>query len=210
MERFAERKARVMELVTLNGRALQYASRDMRRDKDVVRAAIKSNPGMFWCVDVQLRNNRAFVLNLVNTVPCGRFALEYVPPAFCRDFNLIFAAVSRDGLSLMWATEELQDVERIVLAAVQSDGLALKYASPRLCAKQHIVLRALANTGHALRFAPPVFRDSLRVVDMAVWTTPAALEHASQRIRDNWFTADDGKLRRKSVYDRIITRHGLH
>jgi hypothetical protein len=205
MEDYESRKQRVIEAVSLNGRALQKTSRDMRRDKEVVRLAVKNNPAVFWCVDPQLRNNRAFVLNLVNTIPCGRYVLEYVPPAFWRDANIIFAAVSRDGLALMWASEKLQDTERIVEAAVKSNGLALKYASPRLCNSLRVVILALANNGHALRFAPPKLRDSLQVVEMAVWSHPGALEHASQRIRDHWFTLN-GTLRRRSVYDRITTR----
>lgn len=208
MESFEERKARTLEAVSLNGRVLQHAERDMRRDREVVHMAVKNNPAVFWCVDSHLRNNRAFVLNLVNTVPCGRYVLEYVPPEFRRDANIMFAAVCRDGLSLMWASAELQDTERIALAAVQSNGLALKYVSPRLCEERpYIVLRALTNNGHALRFAPPKFKDDLRAVDMAVWFTPSALEHASPRIREHWYEVG-GTLRRKSVYNRITTRRG--
>jgi hypothetical protein len=205
LESFEERKARIMEVVKVNGRALQHASRDMRRDPDVVRLAVMNSPSVCWCVDAQLCNDRAFVLNLVNTVPCGRYMLEYVPPAFRRDVNIMFAASSRDGLSLMWASEELQDMEHIALAAVQSNGLALKYVSPRLGAMLYIVMRAVGNNGHALRFAPTELRDNLRVVDIAVWTNPSAIEHASKRIKDNWY-ASGGRLRRKSAYDRITTR----
>ena len=54
------------------------------------------------------------------------------PPFCCGWASKVMTAVSKNGLALKYASEELKDNSEIVLKAVSENGLALQYASQEL------------------------------------------------------------------------------
>ena len=56
---------------------------------------------------------------------------------------IVLAAVKQNGLSLLYASKELQNDREIVLAAVNQNSCALKHASKELQNDREIVLTAV-------------------------------------------------------------------
>ena len=95
--------------------ALQYATEELKGDREIVLAALSKN---------------------------GR-ALQYATEELKGDREIVLAVVSKHGLALQFATEELKGDREIVLAAVSKDGRALNYATNRLKADEEMMRHAL-------------------------------------------------------------------
>merc|ERR1712228_861283 len=59
----------------------------------------------------------------------GGRSLVYASEDMENNEKVVLAAVQQDGLSLVFASEDMKNNEKVVLAAVQQDGRSLKYAS---------------------------------------------------------------------------------
>ena len=94
----------VLAAVKENGEALEYASNELKKDKEVVLAAVKKHG---W-------------------------ALDYASKELQNDRDVVLAAVKENGYALRHASEELKNDEKVVLVAVRKDRDALKYASDEL------------------------------------------------------------------------------
>ena len=108
-----------------SGNALQYASKELKNDQDVVLAAVRNSGD----------------------------ALQYASKELKSDKDVVLEAVSKDGSALEYASEELKNDKEVVLAAVRQDGSALYYASDALKNDKEVVLAAVRNIGEALDYA---------------------------------------------------------
>jgi hypothetical protein len=93
--------------VKKNGFALQYASEELKADREIVVAAVKRDG----------------------------LALGYVSEGFKDDIEIVLAAVQQNGLALQYASEELRNDRKVVLAVIQQNEEALMYAPEELQAK---------------------------------------------------------------------------
>ena len=93
-----------LKAVKQNGLALEYASDELKNDKEVVLAAVKQY---------------------------GR-ALEYASDRLKDDKEVVLAAIEKYGYASAWASERLNNDKEVVLAAVKQYWAALEYASDEL------------------------------------------------------------------------------
>jgi len=115
----------VLAAVSLSGAALQHASAELRRDREIVLRAVSQD----W-----------------RGLP---FSSEE-----CRDDGeIIRAAVSQCGESLRWASSRLCSDEEIVKLAVSNDGGALDYASEALQSSGNVLSCIDHRKVHVLRVA---------------------------------------------------------
>ena len=117
--------------------ALQYASEELKKDKDVVMVAVAQNG----------------------------LALEYASDELKNDKEVVMAAVTQKGLALQYASAELKNDKEVVLAAVAQNVLALKYASDDLKNNdKDVVMAAVAQDGYALQYASDELKKDKEVV----------------------------------------------
>ena len=114
----------VLPLMEINGNDLTYVSDELKKDKDVVFAAIKNDPTVFDEADDIFFEDREFILLCLNTI--GYDEDNY------KDF-------------LINLTNKFKDDKEIVLAAVKKYGNNIKYASNRLKNDKDIILAAIDN-----------------------------------------------------------------
>lgn len=79
----------------------------------------------------------------------GYRALKYLP-SFQNDREIVKLAVTKNGLSLELASENLRDDKEIVRLAVTENGHALQYASDDLRKDREIVEISVTENGLAL------------------------------------------------------------
>mmetsp|Transcript_8074 Transcript_8074/g.18898 ORF Transcript_8074/g.18898 Transcript_8074/m.18898 type:complete len:229 (-) Transcript_8074:65-751(-) len=105
--------------------ALAEASEALKRDPEIVLAAVRQNG---W-------------------------ALQFAAECCRRDREIVLAAVSTDGRALQYASEECQRDGAIVLAAVTQDGLSLAFTSESWKRDRELVMKAIKQNEFALNFA---------------------------------------------------------
>ena len=144
-----------LEAIKEDGRFLEYASLELRADRNVVLAAVRQ----------------------------ASLAIAYASPVLQADREVVLAAVRQNGDALQYASEayvpmwaDQRAIREVVLEAVRQNGMALRYASKELRADCEVVLEAGRQNGEALQFASRelwadrgFFQEAVRQNGNALW-----------------------------------------
>ena len=179
----------VLAAVTLYGHALEYASEELRGDKEVLMAAENQTTyalknaafkkaTQHFLDDEVIINDRDIILAAVKNFGD---ALRYASKELRKDREIVLEAVSKphSGDNLAYADEVLRGDRELVLIAVINGGSALQYASDDLKRDREVVLNAVTNNGSALQYASEDLRKDREVVLAAVQKDGLAFEFAS-------------------------------
>jgi len=180
--RFTKDKDFVLAAVSKeNVSVLEYADPVLKRDTDIVLAAVQKSPYALKYADPALQANRDIVLAAVQK---SGLALQYADPVLRADRDIVLAAVQNYWHALPLHADPVFKADAgIVLAAVRCDGFALRIADPALQANRDIVLAAVQKSGLALQYADPVLRADADIVLAAVQERGPALQHADPALK---------------------------
>jgi hypothetical protein len=127
-----------LAFVTKNGKNLNFASDELKKDEDVVLAALKDDPESIIFVDEELLQNKEFLLKAVKSN-----AMKQIPKGmFMNEKEFVLKLVQIKGIMLKFASENLRDDKEIVLGAV-GNWNSLSYASERLRNDEEVVLQTV-------------------------------------------------------------------
>ena len=138
METKITNKNEILEAVKKNGRALKFASEELRNDKEVVLKAVEND----------------------------RWALEFASERLRNDKEVVLTAVENDGYALKFASEELKNDKEVVIKAVENYGFALEYASEELRNDKEVVIKAVESRGYALQYASEELQKDEEISNM--------------------------------------------
>merc|ERR1712150_207036 len=133
--------------------ALQFASEELRNDREFMMNAIQQDARSIKFTHRDLKNDEMFWLNCIeiNYHTFKYMISEFRNEAFydriiqIQNINVYLARkiLSYHGKALRLASDELKDNKELVSIAVKSNGCALKYASDRLKRDCELLPRAL-------------------------------------------------------------------
>lgn len=161
--------------------ALQFASDEFKNNKEIVEAAITKWAAEFEYASEQMRDNLELTLIAVSS---SGYELQNASERLRNDKNIVLKAVFESGGSLQFASPALQDDSEVVMAAVMRHGSALEYASERLRADKDVVTCAVKQDGDAIGFAAPIFKQDKALAKQAVGVSYSAIEHIDDSVID--------------------------
>ena len=142
---------------------VQYASKELRGDKEVVLAAVQQNGLLLEYASKEFKNNRTIVLAAVKQ---NGLALEYASQNIKGDIKIVLSAICNRSIALHYATKELINNRNLILSIINSFttdtteqkksfllGLALELSSEKLRGDREVVLAAVRNCCWGLKFA---------------------------------------------------------
>ena len=134
----------VMAAVTQEPWALQYAGERMRDCKPVVQAAVSRDALALQYASTVLRKDREVVMDAIRSN--GAFGLEFADAALHADEEIVRAAIQQNPQALRAAHPSLRAKKDVVLFAIdaQPAGSAFMYASDELKDDKEVVLRAVS------------------------------------------------------------------
>ena len=171
----------VLVAVKQNGLALELASEDLQNDREIVLAAVQKNGYALQYASDELKNDRDFVLAAVQA---NGWALEYAPDELKNDREIVLAAVQENSWILQYAPYDLKNDKEILLAAMQRCVGALEYASNELRNDKDIVMAVLKQDVHVLEYASYNLRNNREIVLAAVQQHKYAYKFASAELRN--------------------------
>ena len=157
--------------------ALEYASAELRSDRELVLAAVAKHGWVLRKVSDELKADKVVVLAAVAE---HALALRYASESLRDDKGFMLTAVAKRCRSLAYASETIRANREVVLVAVAQDGLALQHASAELRADKQVVLAAVAEDAHALRYASESLRDDKEFMLTAVAKRGCSLAYAGK------------------------------
>jgi len=113
-------KTPVIERVSKRGCFLQFASKYLRGDKDVVLAAVKQDGHALYYASKALRADKEVVLEAVKN---EGIALRFASNALKNDKELVLISVKDWSHNMIYVGDELQRDKEVLLTAVK----AMKY-----------------------------------------------------------------------------------
>ena len=147
----------VLAAVRNDGRALLFASKELRADRDVVLAAVQQTFRAYQYVDA---NGGA-----------------------AEDHEVMLAMLPHRGMLLELLSANERDDRGLVLAAVRNNGMALEWASERLRGDGEVALAAIGQCGRALQLAAEALQQDRAFMLAAVQCRPDALQWADASLR---------------------------
>ena len=155
-----------------DGANLQYAIANLRKNEEVVHAAVMTSGCALDYASDDLKNNQCVVLAAVKQ---NGYALQYASDGMKNNEEVVLAAVMKDGYALRYASDGMKDDKEVVRAAVMKYGDLLQYASDDLKDNEEVVLTAVNKTWIALNYASPSMRNNEKVVLAALWQSSDAI-----------------------------------
>eukprot|EP00927_Polykrikos_kofoidii_P013683 TRINITY_DN15949_c0_g1_i1.p1 TRINITY_DN15949_c0_g1~~TRINITY_DN15949_c0_g1_i1.p1 ORF type:complete len:410 (+),score=66.17 TRINITY_DN15949_c0_g1_i1:69-1232(+) len=218
--------------VTSDGFQLVDLSEQLRKDKDVVLAALASKHGAIEFVSKSLLEETAFALEACEFLDEPTFeslsakvradpkvvremmshfpgSLKYASESLRSDKDFVMAAVKLDGASLQGAIDDLRDDFDVVLAAVSNFGLALADASSRLQDDNTIVFEACMDYPEALQFASKRIRDVVKATEEAKEDQEEEREEEEEEEEEDDVLPLADSAQAHTDFALFRTRHGL-
>jgi hypothetical protein len=210
---FKNDKEFMLALLAYNGTYLEHASDELKADKEVIMAALKSGYSLpYEHVSDALKTDRDFLLEIVSLdAYCLEFfseelkqdeqivlaaakhfgdaALEFGADKFKTNKNIITEAVKSSSKVLSFLAENEKNDKNLVITAVKHHGGSpLQYASEQLRNDKDVVIAAITAVDQyyfTFQYASEELRNDKDVVITAVGHNGAALQYASERLRDD-------------------------
>ena len=188
----------VLEAVRLNWQAIQFASKTLKNDYDILKAAYKQHSGMWRLVAADCENTK-FVIKILRKDPnAAQFIsshlltndcvttilLDYIeknswflhilPTEFKKDSEFMLAAISKNIEAFHSVDPELQNSEEFTFNVLSIDGLLFLRLQPRF-QNERFVKKALSQNGLLLQHILPQWRRCFHLCSTAVQQDGMAL-----------------------------------
>jgi len=172
----ADRPLMCAAVAASQGRALRYASTELKKDKKLVLQAVKLNRRALKDADESLRSDRAYVKEAVMANPLSlEGATEELRAS--KDM-LLWAASMGKGSALAGATNNLRTDPDTVKECVKYDPAAFSHIGESLKHDRDVALDAAEANGLSLRYMPSAFRADPEIVGAAIRENSQAQAHA--------------------------------
>ena len=183
-------KDHVLGRVKRNATYIRYASDRLKDDKEVVMAAMDSAYSyqkIFKYVSKRLQSHRSVIIKAVSI---DRTVYNSLPKITRFKKQVTLAAVSKDGNSLRFTSNELKDDYQVVKAAIRNAGRSIKYASKRLKDNKKLVLLAVSTSsgglgGSVLMYVSSRLKHDRGVCLEAVKSESHAIRHVPEDLKSD-------------------------
>lgn len=107
----------------------QFASEEIRADKDIAMQAIDVNPRQYKYMSPELQEDKDLAMQVVELYGGG---YEYLPDGIAGDKDVALAAIAVNPNQFQYMPESLRDDEEVVCAAVTARDYLMRHASERI------------------------------------------------------------------------------
>ena len=183
------RKNKELVLAAINAKkhsseVLRCADKSFRKDKEVVLAFIKKNPSKaYHWLDSSLKKDKHIVLEILKR---AGYVLHSVDKVFKKDKEMVLVALKQSGYALEYVDKSLKNDREVVTTALKTNGGALRYATDAQKADKEFVLIAVKHDDEyydALKYADIALTDDKEIALAAVEHNGLALRHVSMRLK---------------------------
>ena len=145
----------VMAAISKNATMIQFASKTLRGDEEIMSKAVRFNEEqsisdtVLQYASSKLLLRKKFCLEMIKE---NGDEFVNVPNELKNDINFIIQALKKNGYILKFLSNEYKENREYVLIAVNSNGCALEFASDELRADKEIAMMAIENRASAYSY----------------------------------------------------------
>lgn len=142
-----DKKEIISEIKTGTVSLLDYASQEIKADKEVILEAVKHYGWALSYGSDELKADKEVVSEAVSQY--GR-ALQYASDELRNDRKIVLKAIENNGIAFMYISEEFKNDIDIVLAALFSDISMYHFVGTKL-KNNHAVINSLINSSEYIK-----------------------------------------------------------
>lgn len=182
----------ILLAVENNGLVLNYIPDKYKDIEDVVLTAINQNLYAIEFASIEQKKNRNIIIRVIEKMNNSKI-LMYIDPSFHNDKELMLLAIKNDSKNnvLAYVSDNLKDDFDIVFAAVKKNGHALREASDNLKNNKTIGLEAIKNAPNSIQYLSSELKNDDEIIQTLITHNDrnlcTELAHASARIRKKSF-----------------------
>jgi len=150
-----------------------------KNKKEIMMYLMKRKPLLLQKLSEILRKDKDVVFIAVSN---DGLALNHAEN-FKDDKDVVIAAVKKNGCALMDASDNLKNDKEVVLEAFKTCDHAVLYISPEFKQNEEVILAAVKNHGRAFQYVPKIFKDKKKIVLAALKTHSDAFLFVSERLK---------------------------
>ena len=176
---------RTLEHVKLNGLLLKKAPDFLKKDPDIVMAAVCQNTKALQYADDILKTSRGFIMSVLEVNPS---ALQYVTsPRMIDNANFLMTVIELyDAGMFKFASNRLKKSQDFILKLVSQNSDILEHADNELKKDPVFMMKVVKESGFALQFASDIIREThFDIVLAAVQRNGHAVEYALGKLKLN-------------------------
>lgn len=145
----------VFFVLNRRGYVFENMSLEMKRDREIVMAAIKNYPSAITYADPIFKKDKRMALKLAG---CYEDTLKYIDKELAKDEEILLKVLKFEGKKLKEISKKIQ-TKNMVLAAVKNNGLALQFASKKFKRDKEVVFYAVFNNSVSLKYAAEELKE---------------------------------------------------
>lgn len=116
-------RALLLDVVKHNGCFLQYASEDLKNDKNFMIDLIKHEVSVLQYVSEEFKSDREFILEVVKQ---DGLALKYVPEKFKSDKEIVLIALKQNISAFCYVSQTLKDSVEFIIELFSDESFILQ------------------------------------------------------------------------------------
>ncbi|MBA2369615.1 MAG: DUF4116 domain-containing protein [Candidatus Protochlamydia sp.] len=176
----------VMAAVEQNGLALKYANQELKINKEVVLAAVRENGLALQYAYARFTlyassSDYSFFTKSDNFSTKNKNINENLN----KDKEVVFAAISQNGLALLYADASFKKNKKFVLAAVKQKGSALRHADKELRKDKDFVLAAMQENVGAFLGSDKCLREDREFILEAIELESLVLKYIDMKLLED-------------------------
>jgi len=185
--KFADQELRgekdiVLAAVRSGGLAIKYASEELQADRDVAIEAVKQTWQVYQKLNKKLRSDSEIAKCATQQ---DWHSLKYITKDLKTNHDLMRIAVQQSWQSFEFLVLEMRRKRDLALLAVQQSWKAFLHVPPELRNDRELALLAVRQHGQALGLASEQLRADREVVLEAIRQDWRALQHAMPPVKDD-------------------------
>ena len=123
----------IIKKVKRNGHYLQYASEELKNNKEVVLEAVKQNGNALQYTSKELKNDKEVVLISVEE---NGYALQFASEILKNDKEVVLEAVKQNGNAFEFASEILRIDKVFISELIKQNIFIYRFINPHLTGKE--------------------------------------------------------------------------
>jgi hypothetical protein len=169
----------VNDAVRQNSDAIQYASERMQRDSADVMRLLRRAPGIYYCLPLEIREDRNVALIAVETNPNN---LEFAG-VMTDDKDVVWKAIRYNVETLRFASERLRNDEEMARAAISFDWRAVRHLSVELRDNLELMRLVLTKSAYAFMHAGSSVQANKVLAMLAITSWQNAYNYAAEELK---------------------------
>ena len=196
-DRLKDDKEFILDIISKKPIALEFVSKRLQDDEDVVELAIKLNLNAFKYASMRFKDDKEFVLNLMRkkaeyiengikrASTRNLYLIGYASERLRSDPEIAILTLKQDIFTYRCFSDKIKSMRKLALYVVKKEGILLKDVAEKFKNDKEIVMAAVKNNGDALQFASDALKADREIVMAAIKRNGRSLVYACEELRND-------------------------